>query len=221
MATTSLTNTNISDTYVGVLHAKGTTIPASGLEYVYDGFGNKSGLKIGQAGNGISADGPVDGTALGDTLLAAIVDRIFPVGAIYITTNSDNPQTTFGGTWEQTAQGKFIAGVGIGTDTQNAQREVVAGDNGVTEGRYNHVLNTIELPSHTHDNIHPTTGQQFHTVTRAAGTNTSPSDVSEVPADTNAAGKQFQWTGIGYTGEDVPHNNTPPGYGMYIWKRTA
>ena len=221
MATTSLTNTNISDTYVGVLHAKGTTIPASGLEYVYDGFGNKSGLKIGQAGNGISADGPVDGTALGDTLLAAIVDRIYPVGAIYITTNSDNPQTTFGGTWEATAQGKFIAGVGTGTDTQNAQREVVVGDDGVTDGRYNHVLNTTELPSHDHDNVHPTTGQQFHTVTRAAGTNTGPPDVSEVPADTNGAGKQFQWKGTGTTGENQPHNNTPPGYGMYIWKRTA
>ncbi len=30
MATTSLTNTNISDTYTGVLHAKGEPIPASG-----------------------------------------------------------------------------------------------------------------------------------------------------------------------------------------------
>ena len=221
MATTSLTNTNISDTYIGVLHAKGTTIPASGLEYVYDGFGNKSGLQIGQAGNGISVDGPVDGTALGDTLLAAIIDRIYPVGAIYITTNIDNPSLTFGGTWEQTAQGKFIAGVGTGTDTQNAQREVVVGDDGVADGRYNHVLNTTELPSHTHDNIHPDTGNQFYSVTRTPGTNSTPPDVITTGADTNASGTQFQWTGNGFTGENQPHNNTPPGYGMYIWKRTA
>jgi len=31
MATTSLTNTNINDTYVGVLHAKGAPIPPTGL----------------------------------------------------------------------------------------------------------------------------------------------------------------------------------------------
>ena len=57
MASESLTNTNISETYVGVLHAKGEAIPATGLQDVYDGFGNKSSLKIGQAGQGISIDG--------------------------------------------------------------------------------------------------------------------------------------------------------------------
>ena len=57
MASESLTNTNISETYVGVLHAKGEAIPASGLYDVYDGFGNKTSLKIGQAGQGISIDG--------------------------------------------------------------------------------------------------------------------------------------------------------------------
>tara|TARA_R110002096_G_scaffold110474_1_gene241380 strand:- start:990 stop:1673 length:684 start_codon:yes stop_codon:yes gene_type:complete len=57
MASESLTNTNISETYVGVLHAKGEAIPATGLQDVYDGFGNKSSLKIGRAGQGISIDG--------------------------------------------------------------------------------------------------------------------------------------------------------------------
>ena len=38
MASESLTNTNISETYVGVLHAKGAPIPATGKEDVYDGL---------------------------------------------------------------------------------------------------------------------------------------------------------------------------------------
>ena len=69
MASESLTNTNISDTYVGVLHAKGEAIPASGLQDVYDGFGNKSSLKIGRAGQGISIDGnfAADKVIVGDT----------------------------------------------------------------------------------------------------------------------------------------------------------
>lgn len=60
MASDSLTNTNISDTYVGVLHARGAAIPATGVHDVYDGFGNRSSLKIGRAGQGISIDGSVE-----------------------------------------------------------------------------------------------------------------------------------------------------------------
>ncbi len=66
MATTSLTNTNISDTYLGVLHAKGEPIPASGLQYVYDGFGNPSALKIGRAGVEVSGTFSVDKLVVGE-----------------------------------------------------------------------------------------------------------------------------------------------------------
>ena len=66
MATTSLTNTNISDTYPGVLHAKGEPIPASGLQDVYDGFGNKSSLKIGRAGVEVSGTFSVDKLVVGE-----------------------------------------------------------------------------------------------------------------------------------------------------------
>tara|TARA_R110000824_G_scaffold12963_3_gene56550 strand:- start:313 stop:1002 length:690 start_codon:yes stop_codon:yes gene_type:complete len=66
MATTSLTNTNISDTYTGVLHAKGEPIPASGVQDVYDGFGNKSSLKIGRAGVEVRGTFSVDKLVVGE-----------------------------------------------------------------------------------------------------------------------------------------------------------
>jgi hypothetical protein len=69
MATTSLTNTNISDTYPGVLHAKGEPIPASGLQYVYDGFGNQSALKIGKVGVEVSGTFSVDKLVVGEESL--------------------------------------------------------------------------------------------------------------------------------------------------------
>ena len=53
MATTSLYETNISDTYVAILHAKGEVLPKTGLQSVFDGAGNESSLKIGRAGQGV------------------------------------------------------------------------------------------------------------------------------------------------------------------------
>ncbi len=59
MATASLTNTNISDTYTSVLHVNGEPLPATGLQSVYDGYGNKSSLEIGRAKQGITVTGKI------------------------------------------------------------------------------------------------------------------------------------------------------------------
>ena len=36
-----------------------------------------------------------------------IADAIYPVGSIYMSVNSTNPQTLFGGTWQR-IQGRFL-----------------------------------------------------------------------------------------------------------------
>ena len=53
----ALTNTNISATYKGVLHADGESIPASGLKPVYDGTGVQSALSIGRSNQGATVSG--------------------------------------------------------------------------------------------------------------------------------------------------------------------
>lgn len=40
-----------------------------------------------------------------------IFDLIYPVGSIYMSTNSTNPETLFGGTWEQ-IEDRFLVGSG-------------------------------------------------------------------------------------------------------------
>ena len=60
----ALTDTNISTTYAGVLHAQGEPIPATGLKAVYDGVGNKSSLSVGRDGQGIR----VTGTIIADSI---------------------------------------------------------------------------------------------------------------------------------------------------------
>lgn len=59
----------------------------------------------------------------------------FPVGAVYITYNNNNPGNFLGGTWVQFGQGRVLIGQGIGTDIDSVQRSFSAGQTG---GWYNH-----------------------------------------------------------------------------------
>lgn len=201
MASESLTNTNISETYVGVLHAKGAPIPASGLQDVYDGFGNKSALKIGRD----SVD--VDGT-LGDDFKDAIADAIYPVGSVIFSTGNDNPGSRFAGTtWVQIAEGRFIAGVGTGTDAGTEQATIAEGDD--TTGRYSHTLTTDEIPPHTHPIKNSSDLGSDNNINYYGdwGNPNSLDQPSPLLPDATGGGNS--------------HNNIPPAFGMYVWKRTA
>ena len=71
------------------------------------------------------------------------LDKTYPVGSIYITTNNTNPSNTLGGTWERYAEGRTLLGVGS-NDTDNYTTS------GLTGGTENVTLATLNLSSHTH-----------------------------------------------------------------------
>ena len=73
----------------------------------------------------------------GETLM---LDNVWPVGSIYMSVNSTNPGTLFGGTWTQ-LQNRFLLGAGSSYT------------NGATGGEATHTLTTNEMPSHKHDRV--------------------------------------------------------------------
>lgn len=168
------------------------------------GFGPLKNLSVTETG-GLKLSSAMYGPTLPDNLVADqvffqtagsnfVLDNVYPIGAVYMSMNSTNPGTLFGGTWEQ-VQGKFLLGV------SNAYP---AGSSG---GESEHTLTTAEIPDHTHSFKY--TGQSVTT-----GVN-SIRLYQSAPNQYNAySGGQSSNCG------GQAHNNMPPYLAVYIWYRT-
>ena len=163
-----------------------------------------------------------------------LIDVIYPVGSIYMSVNSVNPSTLFGGTWEQ-IKDTFLLATG---DTYA---------NGSTGGEATHTLTVNEMPSHTHiqdshnhtQNAHNhTQNPHSHTIGSLARYNISGKGSAAVgdgagnaqnykTGNTTATNKEATATNNPQTatnqntGGGQAHNNMPPYLAVNIWKRTA
>lgn len=135
----------------------------------------------------------------------ALIDRIYPVGSIYISTSSTfNPQTAWGGTWRKTADGRCLIGA-------NSTYPL-----GSTGGEATHTLSNNEMPSHSHN------------LSDWAMSWKQNGDEGEVNLGVSATSEAWS-NNRGYfksqtsktTGDGQPHNNMQPYLAVYIWERTA
>ena len=127
-----------------------------------------------------------------------LIDAIYPVGSIYISTSSTNPGTTFNrGTWEAFATGRTLVGI----DTSQSEFDTVE----ETGGAKTHTLSINEMPSHNHGfTIYRTNGVAQAAVPGKA----SDADTPNGASTTSEGGGQA-------------HNNLQPYIVTYMWKRTA
>ena len=126
------------------------------------------------------------------------IDDIYPVGSIYLSVNSVNPSTLFGGTWVAFGTGRTLVGV----DTNDSSFNTVE----KTGGEKSHQLTINEMPSHTHN------------ITGAAGGTSFP--VTNY-GDFIAKNTAYEYGFNTYTGGNGYHNNLQPYITCYMWKRTA
>lgn len=126
-----------------------------------------------------------------------LVNYIYPIGSYYWSSNSTNPGTIFGGTWEQ-IKDKFVLAVG---DTYT---EV-----DTTGGEATHTLTVDEIPSHRH-------------VTGPSHFSAYGGGLADIKQETNAGWKtNLDQINTGYTGGGQAHNNMPPYITAYCFHRTA
>ena len=152
-----------------------------------------------------------------------LVDILYPVGHIYMSTNSANPGTLFPGTtWEAYAQGRVLIGAGTGTDSRSEQKTFAAGSTG---GEYNHQLTVGELATHSHGAITNDAGAHTHSysISRSDGDTGMLYGGSSAKgsAASSSAGAHSHTITVNSTGDGQVHNNMQPWLAVYVWKRTA
>lgn len=166
------------------------------------GHGIPSGGTTGQALTKLS-DSDYDtgwrtptGGSGGGVDVSTVLDKVYPVGSIYMSVNSTNPKTLFGGTWVQ-IKDRFLLAAGT---TYKA---------GATGGEAAHTLTASEMPSHNHAVYYPNAGAADHS---------APGNYPDGPSDSTyyAIGSYTSSAGGG-----TAHNNMPPYLAVYVWKRTA
>ena len=138
------------------------------------------------------------------------LDKVYPIGSIYITTSNENPTNTIGGTWESFGKGRTLVGAGEDSDGDDNGEKVSfsAGDKG---GEYKHTLTVQEMPSHTHNF---SSGSPNLYQRSAYGGGSSDGLIPWQP-------KSYTLYAIQSTGGSQSHNNIQPYIVTYMWKRTA
>lgn len=133
-----------------------------------------------------------------DKLISQILDRVYPVGAVYISSQPTDPGTLFGGTWTR-IKDSFILAAG---DTYAA---------GATGGESKHTLTVSEMPAHSHAIY--------------SGYGDIVSDVSDAYRYETWGSNDRGWKtgnlGTNSIGGGTAHNNMPPYITRYVWERTA
>ena len=137
-----------------------------------------------------------------------LIDRIYPIGAIYLSVNSVNPSLFIGGTWEQ-IKDRFLLGSG---DTYGA---------GSTGGSATVTLTSAQsgVPAHSHKYQDYNTTYTLKTTNRKPGTSTA---VAYGTSLTSGGGATERTSSNNTTANaSQAHNNMPPYLAVYMWERVG
>ncbi len=159
---------------------------------------------------------------------ATICNLIYPVGSIYLSINSTNPATLFGGTWQQ-LKDKFLLGAGdiysSGTSGGSANHNHTVPGHTHTSPAHNHNIDDCVALINTFNKYVEIKGKTYYWY----------SEERAVGASYEGSGRSNNWAvqTRGDTSTTTPGNtgstelttnsssNLPPYMTVYMWKRTA
>ena len=132
---------------------------------------------------------------LTETQKNEIIDSIYPVGSYYISSINKYPGNFLVGDWEQITD-RFLVGAGDKYEVNSVG------------GEEKHLLTIDEMPQHDHSSTYY--GGYFVW---------GGDDTYHGPGNGNGYRRELNKLNTGVRGGNKPHNNIPPYYAAYIWKR--
>ena len=145
---------------------------------------------------------------LEEILTRAYLDRVYPVGSVYINVNNTNPSSFIGGTWER-IKDRFLLSAG---DTYSA---------GTTGGEARVKLTAEQMPKHSHVmSVGLNDGWSEAMVHSGDNKGSATGCAIHVNSTVRKEGNGYYTYGQ-TSGGDQSHNNMPPYLTVYMWKRIA
>ena len=133
---------------------------------------------------------------------AALINLVYPIGSIFISTSKVNPSTYLTGTtWALFAKDQFLFGAVSASDISSD--DLQGGASTVT-------LSIDNLPPHTH-----TLG------TKSNNVGTKSTSVNSVKNNSSSSTTSSDAIQTALTGDGIPFSIMPPYIRVYIWQRTA
>lgn len=165
-------------------------------------------------------DNVIPGGGGGGLTKQEVIDLIYPVGSPYISFNSTDPSTLFGGTWEQ-IKDRFLlaAGDSYAAGTTGGSADAVAVSHTHTQAAHSHgtgsgtytkfpVLNSSATVYNDNADLMSGSGHYYPYANKADSWSNKTATSSVTPK-------------INSAGEDGTGKNMPPYLAVYMWKRIA
>lgn len=196
--------TQIDKNATDISGLENTTINGQSLEQNITLYG--SNITLASDNEGTLTDAIINANIRIDALETSLLNKTYPVGAIYISTSQTSPASLLGGSWEQ-IKDKFLLSSG---DSYLA---------GTTGGEASHTLTIDEMPAHRHS-LYSSKGYSSDSV------GIGNINGKFIGCTFNGTGQYYDTTKTGETclsnaGGGQAHNNMPPYLVVYMWKRTA
>ena len=139
-----------------------------------------------------------------------LFNKIYPVGSVYMNWSDDtNPGTLFGiGEWQLFSKGRML----VGYDEANTKFDAT----GKTGGTEQETLLLSQMPKHDHipnRNDYDTANRMLMKRSDGAG---SPNGFDKTPGELSV---QYSYNMPEEQGGNQPHNNLPPYFTVYMWRR--
>lgn len=221
---TSYVDNAVSTGVKSVVNFKGATSTAAGTAGLVP-----APAKDTQTDYYLSADGTWK--KVQQRTIKEVIDIVHPVGSIWETTTTDDPNVLWAGTtWVKMDAGRVL--ISAGTYTENGTTYTYnLGDKG---GEAKHQITIEELVAHSHGISVANNGNHTHNVRRRLGYTNSSGEVSswgvgvayyrldEVSqASTEYSGTHSHKATANNTGNNKPHENRAPYMVINRWKRTV